>query len=175
MDKPFPTLSAPREKRSTGPQGTRFFSKEDLRQFAAETGKASRQRASVRKPVLQGVSPELGGRRFFVETGRHVIGRLASNDIVVNDPSVSSSHAWIINQQGRCSVMNTLSTNGTFVNDVQVHRASLKHGDRVRFGHTEFVFLTRDRGAPSPLRWHRVALGALVLVGILGMLVWLLV
>ena len=172
MDKPCPTLSVPREKRSTGPQGTRFFRKEDLREFAAETGNVSRQPASARKPVLQGVSPELGGRRFFVEAGRHVIGRLASNDIVVNDPSVSSSHAWIMNQQGRCSVMNTLSTNGTFVNDKQVHRASLRHGDRVRFGHTEFVFLTRDYGAPSPLRWHRVAFGVTLLVVGLGVLLW---
>ena len=131
MDNPRPFSPAASGKPSSGPQGTRFFAQEDLRQLASEAGQASEARASVHKPVLESISPELGGRRFSVHPGRQTIGRLASNDIVVSGPSVSSAHAWIMNQQGRCVIMNTLSTNGTFVNDKRVHQATLKHGDRI--------------------------------------------
>jgi pSer/pThr/pTyr-binding forkhead associated (FHA) protein len=166
MDIPRPLLPATPGKRSSGPQGTRFFSQEDLRQFASEAHKTPEERASVHKPVLESISPELGGRRFSIHPGRQTIGRLASNDIVVSGPSVSSSHAWITNQQGRCIIMNTLSTNGTFVNDKRIHQATLKHGDRIRFGEVELMFLTRDHGSRSPRRVVRLAIGLIVLAGV---------
>ena len=69
--------------------------------------------------------------------------------------------------------MNTLSTNGTFVNDRRVHEATLRHGDHIRLGQAEFVFLTRERDLPRPAsrRW----IGAIVLLavlGIVGALAW---
>lgn len=172
MDSPRPILPATPGKRSAGPQGTRFFVQEDLRQLASEAGKASEERASVHKPVLQSISPGFGKRRFSIHPGRQTIGRLASNDIVVSGPSVSSSHAWITNQQGRCIIMNTLSTNGTFVNDKRIHQATLKHGDRIRLGQVELVFLTRDRSSPGPRHLRRLAIvGLAVFIG-LGVLAW---
>ncbi|WP_233511042.1 FHA domain-containing protein [Dyella psychrodurans] len=121
-----------------------MFSANELSEWAAEAGPASHGRASKREPVLQGTNAGLEGHRFSLRAGRQTIGRRADNDIVVNEPSVSSAHAWIINQQGHYVVMNTLSTNGTFVNDQNIHEATIKHGDRVRFGQVEFVFLTRE-------------------------------
>jgi len=173
MDSPRPLSPATSGKRSFGPQGTRLFVQEDLRQLASETGKRSEERASAHKPVLESMSPELGGQRFSIHPGRQTIGRLASNDIVVSGPSVSSSHAWITNQQGRCIVMNTLSTNGTFVNDKRIHQATLRHGDRVRFGDVELMFLTRDHGAPGARRVVRLALGLIVLAGVAALAWWL--
>ena len=173
MDSSRPLLPATSGKNSSGPQGTRLFVREDLRQLASETDNGSEERASVHKPVLESISPESGGRRFSVHPGRQTIGRLASNDIVVSGPSVSSSHAWITNQQGRCIVMNTLSTNGTFVNDKRIHQATLKHGDRVRFGDVELMFLTRDHDAPGPRRVVRLALGLIVLAGVAALAWWL--
>lgn len=129
-------------------------------------------RASVREPVLESITPGLGGRRFSIRSGRQTIGRLASNDIVVSGPSVSSSHAWITNQQGRCIIMNTLSTNGTFVNDKRIHRAILRHGDLVRLGDVELVFLTRDRGSPAPRQLVRLAVGLIVVTGLAALVAW---
>jgi pSer/pThr/pTyr-binding forkhead associated (FHA) protein len=171
MNTPRPSLPASPEKRSSGPQGTRLFAQEDLRALASGADGVSAGRASVHKPVLESVGPELGGRRFSVHSGRQTIGRLASNDIVVSGPSVSSSHAWITNQQGRCSITNTLSTNGTFVNGKRIHQATLRHGDRVRLGEVELVFLTRDRGSPDTRRLVRLAVALIVLSG-LAVLAW---
>ncbi len=69
--------------------------------------------------------------------------------------------------------MNTLSTNGTFVNDKRIHQATLKHGDRVSFGDVELMFLTRDHGAPGPRRVVRLALGLIVLAGVAALAWWL--
>jgi hypothetical protein len=174
MNTPRPSLPASPGKRSSGPQGTRLFAQEDLRALASGADRASEGRPSVHKPVLESSSPELGGRRFSIHSGRQTIGRLASNDIVVSGASVSSSHAWITNQQGRCIIMNTLSTNGTFVNDKRIHQAPLRHGDRVRLGEVELVFLTRDRGSPGPRHFVRLVVALIVLSGLAALAWWLL-
>ena len=168
------TPPRPAGRRSSGPQGTQLFSAAELRQYASEAGLGSDGRASVHEPVLEGVSAGLEGRRFSLRSGRQTIGRGGDNDITVDDPSVSSSHAWIINQHGHYVIMNTLSTNGTFVNDKRIHEAILKHGDHIRLGQAEFVFLTRERGVPGGARLRWIAAGLLMLIG-LGVLAWWLI
>ena len=160
-------------KRSSGPQGTRFFSTEALRQYASDAANGRDSEVSTRTPVLEGSSPGIEGRRFVIRPGRQAIGRRLDNDIVVDDLSVSGCHAWITQQHGRCIIMNTLSTNGTFVNDRRVHETALKHGDRVRLGQAEFVFLTREHGVAAGR--HRLLVTAtLVLAALAGLAWWLL-
>jgi pSer/pThr/pTyr-binding forkhead associated (FHA) protein len=123
--------------------------------------------------VLEGVSSGLEGRRFSLRSGRQTIGRGDNNDIVADDPSVSSSHAWLINQHGHYVIMNTLSTNGTFVNDKRIHEAILKHGDHIRLGQAEFVFLTREPGAGVKIRLRWIVAGVLALIGLVVLAWWL--
>ncbi len=160
-------------RRSSGPQGTRLFSTAQLRQYSDAVASAVDRRASVHEPVLEGLSAGLQLQRFTLRAGRQAIGRGSDNDIVVDDPSVSTAHAWIINQHGRYLIMNTLSTNGTFVNDRRIHETSLKHGDHIRLGEAELVFLTRESGAPNPrrLRWMVAALA--VCLGLSALAWWL--
>ena len=161
-------------RRASGPRGTRLFSTAQLRQYSDAVASAVDRRASIHEPVLEGLSAGLQMQRFTLRAGRQAIGRGSDNDIIVDDPSVSTAHAWIINQHGRYLIMNTLSTNGTFVNDRRIHEASLKHGDHIRLGRAELVFLTRESGATDPrrVRWVVVALAALLA---LSALVWWLV
>ena len=154
-------------RRSSGPQGTRFFSTEALRQYASDAANGRDSEVSTRTPVLEGSSPGIEGRRFVIRPGRQAIGRRLDNDIVVDDLSVSGCHAWITQQHGRCIIMNTLSTNGTFVNDRRIHEVALRHGDHIRLGQAEFVFLTREHGQPrhSPWRWIGAAVALLLVAG----------
>jgi len=147
-----------------------LFSSGELSQWAAEAGGSSHGHATAREPVLWGTSAGLEGQRFSLRAGRQTVGRRDNNDIVVNEPSVSSAHAWIINQQSHYVVMNTLSTNGTFVNDQRVHEASIKHGDRIRFGQVEFVFLTREPGARKPA--VSIVLASMLALTAVGALLW---
>lgn len=63
------------------------------------------------------------------------IGRNAGNDIVLNDPSISGRHAEItIGDDGQI-VLTDYSTNGTYVNGMQIHHSSqlVNYGDAVLF------------------------------------------
>ncbi len=158
----------------SGPQGTRFFSTEALRQYASDVADGSDGRISVHEPVLEGSSPGIEGRRYVLRPGRQAIGRRVDNEITVDDLSVSGCHAWITNQDGHCVIMNTLSTNGTFVNDRRVHEAGLRHGDHIRLGQAEFVFLTREHDVPEPASRRWIGIVALSLAATGAVAWWLL-
>jgi class 3 adenylate cyclase len=76
------------------------------------------------------------GRR--IELARHLtVGRAIANSLVLNDAEqrVSQFHARLDRgADGRFSLEDRHSTNGTFVNDRKITRVPLAHGDRIRFG-----------------------------------------
>lgn len=161
------------EGRPSGPQGTRLFSADELRQYARDTAPTPVGPANAHAPVLEGTSAAVQGLRFTLRAGRQAIGRSAENDIVIDDPSVSASHAWIIGQRRQYAIMNTLSTNGTFVNGKRIHETTLKHNDHVRFGQAEFVFLTREPGTDGSAHGKRILAGSLLFVGLAVVIWWL--
>jgi hypothetical protein len=157
-----------------GPQGTQLLSAVQMQQLAQEETPPPDGRASSHAPVLEGIQGALQGQRLVLRQGRQTIGRRADNDIVINDPSVSATHAWIINQHGHYVLMNTLSTNGTFVNDKRIHETVLVHGDRVRFGQAEFAFLTHEHEAHKAPRYAYAAAALLGLLALAGLAWWML-
>lgn len=70
-----------------------------------------------------------------------LIGRGKDCGIVLHDVSVSRIHAKISRlADGRVTVEDLRSSNGTFVNDRRVETQELSHGDRLRFGTVAFAF-----------------------------------
>ncbi len=69
------------------------------------------------------------------------LGRGPDNDVVLDHPSISGSHAVIQNLGGIFQVTDLGSTNGTFVNDEQVSEMILGHGSQILFGHVAAQFL----------------------------------
>jgi hypothetical protein len=62
--------------------------------------------------------------RVLPARGQHLsIGRADANDLVIEQPQVSGSHCSLCLETGRIVLTDT-STNGTFVNDAKVHKAS---------------------------------------------------
>src|SRR5207342_1781861 len=70
------------------------------------------------------------------------IGRNAANSIPVPDHQVSGLHCRIDAEDGRFSIADCESRNGTFVNGRPVQCVTLEHGDEIRIGRTLFRFLT---------------------------------
>jgi FHA domain-containing protein len=80
------------------------------------------------------------GERFDLIGGLS-IGRSADADLRIEDRYASGVHARIFSRDGRTYVEDMNSTNGTLLNDAQLHgEAELLAGDVVRIGDTEFRF-----------------------------------
>jgi ABC-type multidrug transport system ATPase subunit/pSer/pThr/pTyr-binding forkhead associated (FHA) protein len=89
------------------------------------------------EPAVQATTP-----RVLSVSGRELsIGRIPSNDVVVNDLLVSRNHASIRRLGGdRFEVVDLGSTNGTFVNGRRVSTARLREGDLISIGGHVFRF-----------------------------------
>ena len=73
-----------------------------------------------------------------------VAGRLSSNDIIIGDPFISSTHARFLIKAGELYLEDLSSKNGTFLNGVKVKSGEnicLKDGDKIRMGQAEFLFI----------------------------------
>ena len=69
-----------------------------------------------------------------------VYGRDEEADVQIDDNSMSRKHFAIeVEEDGYC-VHDRDSTNGTFVNGSRVSRTSLKPGDMIRAGHSQFRY-----------------------------------
>lgn len=87
----------------------------------------------------------LAGQRLSVKTPVVNIGRADYNDLVVPDPSVSTSHAKLQRREGVWVLVDLDSTNGTFVDGEQVKGdAPLAPGANVRLGDVQLVFEPSD-------------------------------
>jgi transcriptional regulator with GAF, ATPase, and Fis domain len=80
---------------------------------------------------------------WVVKDGPLILGRDPSNQLEVDDPAVSRKHCSVSEISADVFEIADLdSHNGTFVNGARMIRQTIQHGDRIRIGNTEFVFLT---------------------------------
>jgi FHA domain len=80
------------------------------------------------------------GERFDLIGGLS-IGRSGDADVRIEDRYASGLHARIFSREGHSYVEDMSSTNGTLLNDAELHgEAELIDGDVVRIGDTEFKF-----------------------------------
>src|SRR5688572_28992350 len=95
-------------------------------------------------PRLAAISGKLKGTIFTIIEDTFVIGRETAANVCIADASVSRRHTKIEKQDDSFVITDLESLNGTFVNDVPVKSRVLQHGDRLRIGDSQFVFLTVD-------------------------------
>jgi len=84
------------------------------------------------------------GRLIPIDQGELGIGRDPSNQVVVEQESVSRKHCLLRQRGGVVYLQDLGSTNGTYLNDVEVRHPreeALRSGDLVKVGGTIFKFL----------------------------------
>jgi len=88
------------------------------------------------------------GEDYRLRAGRTVLGANPNCDIVIEDEAVSGVHASIVYRNGRCFIKDELSSNGTFVNGVEVDEPRpLQSYDLIRIGNTTLTFVALERAA----------------------------
>jgi transcriptional regulator with GAF, ATPase, and Fis domain len=91
------------------------------------------------------MSGPLEGTVRALTDGPLSLGRDTANQIMIGDSAVSRKHCIITQVSPDVYQISDLeSHNGTFVNGIQISRTPIRHGDRIRVGTSEFVFLTGE-------------------------------
>lgn len=90
------------------------------------------------------------GQICQLSVDRTTIGRDGSNQMVVNDPAVSRSHAVVIAREDNFVLVDLGSSGGTKVNGRSVAGKSLKTGARLRVGDTDIELIAVSASAPQP-------------------------
>jgi pSer/pThr/pTyr-binding forkhead associated (FHA) protein/tetratricopeptide (TPR) repeat protein len=125
------------------------------------------------------------GRVFEITREEMFVGRVAGNDVVLDDTSISRRHARLrlLDAGTRLEIFDLRSANGTFINGERVKLEACAPGDKLRFG--DLLFRVESAAAPgvsatdivgSSGRKRRAAViavvGVLLLGGVTGAALW---
>jgi hypothetical protein len=89
--------------------------------------------AAERRTELDAQTP-VNSREFKLDRSRLSIGRRPYNDIALDHATVSGEHAILEKRGAEYELLDTGSSNGTFVNGLRVTRKKLRPGDYVGIG-----------------------------------------
>ena len=88
-------------------------------------------------------------REIETEKTEVTIGRIASNDIPIDNVAVSAHHARILRDGAQYVVEDLNSTNGTFVNERKITRRVLKANDVITIGKHSLVMIPKKGGVKA--------------------------
>lgn len=83
----------------------------------------------------------LGGMLFPLPHNVFTIGRNLSNDLVLNDPTISRFHAEIHYTNNQYILIDKNSSSGTFLNNKRIDQSALFAGDIIQISHTPIMFM----------------------------------
>ncbi|MCZ6603163.1 MAG: FHA domain-containing protein [Planctomycetota bacterium] len=105
-------------------------------------------------PKLLVHHPEKSTKEFLIEGPEVVIGRDPACQLPLDDRKISRSHARILDRQGRLTLRDLGSRNGTYINDKRIGpedgEVTLGDQDRIRIG--SHIILCAVPGAPTATR-----------------------
>jgi len=82
------------------------------------------------------------GTKFGLDKDLIVCGRDSSNDIFLDDVTVSRKHAEIRRTDSGFQIADLGSLNGTFLNRARVNSSPLGNGDEIQIGKFRLIFFT---------------------------------
>ena len=93
-------------------------------------------------PRLVGVLPSGEKLELPINQPEISLGKAAHNKVVLNDATVSGTHAALLSRDGGFSIVDLGSSNGTFVNGTRITNEAwtLQHGDKLQLGKVLLTF-----------------------------------
>jgi pSer/pThr/pTyr-binding forkhead associated (FHA) protein len=140
-----------------GSDGTERFTPAQLAEYLrkAKERQGKRPQIDCSEPCLYVSMGGAQGRTIpLTDTGaasqEWTIGRGPECTIRLDEGDISEWHAKIVREGQKWKLIDAISSNGSFVNDLQVGMSYLASGDCLRFGRVECTFLLPNarRGRP---------------------------
>lgn len=101
-----------------------------------------------KEPTLTSIGPvrkRSGANRL---AGMITIGRTHNNDIEIKASDISKTHAYVLKKGDSCQLVDSGSTNGTFVGSRRLaprtERVPLNSGDKVNFANVHTIYYSPD-------------------------------
>jgi pSer/pThr/pTyr-binding forkhead associated (FHA) protein len=142
-----------------GSDGTERFTAEQLAEYLRKAKERQAQRPAVEstEPCLLISMGGAPGRTLPLKvegsaTQEWTIGRSTECAIRLDESDISEWHAKIVREGQKWKLIDAISSNGSFVNDLQVGMSYLASGDCLRFGRVECTFLLPKRGHAAAAR-----------------------
>lgn len=112
-------------------------------------------------PRLVGVLPTGEKIEMLLNHQETEIGKAVHNRLVINDATVSSTHAIIIARDGGYNIADLGSSNGTFINGQKLSSDAqiLQHGDKIQLGQVLLTF--RNPAETTETKTAKLSLEAL--------------
>ena len=109
---------------------------------SVSTAEARRKlRMEARLVIIAGINR---GRIVWLDKDEISIGREDGCEVCLNDEAVSRKQCAVKADNGSFLITDFSSRNGSFVNGLRIREKVLQHGDKIRVGATELVFLEND-------------------------------
>jgi signal transduction histidine kinase len=90
--------------------------------------------------VLEVIRGEVTERIRFLRPRSYTIGRARTNDIALNEPSISKSHCRLEYQDACFYVQDLGSLHGVYVNATKVQRVEITPGSQIQLGNVSLKF-----------------------------------
>jgi transcriptional regulator with GAF, ATPase, and Fis domain len=81
------------------------------------------------------------GDTFSIDAADTIVGRDAATHLNIPDHLMSRRHCAVAAVNGRFTIRDLGSSNGTYVNGIAIRERELAHGDRIRAGDSVLLFL----------------------------------
>ncbi len=93
------------------------------------------------KYVLSVLNSDMLGSSWMLQDGEFTIGRQSKHHIILDDITVSRSHASILISEDSVQIFDNNSTNGVYLNNIIIDvKQIIKSGDKLQIGKFHLLF-----------------------------------
>ncbi|MYE07164.1 MAG: FHA domain-containing protein [Oligoflexia bacterium] len=104
--------------------------------------------------AIRFLNGKLAGQEIPLQEGKYILGRSDDCQITIPDPGISKKHAELeIDEQGAI-IVDLQSSNGTFLNGVQVQESAIHNKDKVSLCQTTFDIVRASKQSLAPTPFH---------------------
>jgi signal transduction histidine kinase len=90
--------------------------------------------------VLEVLHGDVAEKIHFLRPRAYTLGRARHNDLFLNEPSISKSHAQLDHENGHFFITDQASLHGVYVNATKVQKAELHPGSQIQLGNVTLKF-----------------------------------